>query len=260
MMAVADASHAVWKALASAQRRALLDFLRDGPRTTGELAAALPGLSRYAVMQHLGVLEAASLVLVRREGRQRFNHLNAVPIRQVYERWVTPLAGDDAARLTSLERHLTKERNMTSETGRKVQIESELRILATPQRVFDALTKEALDWYPHTYGGDRVKAITVEPKVGGAYFEDWGDGAGKWYGTVTWWDPPRQFSYLGHLGGGTTLEQTYVFEASGEETVLKQSLCAFGPITDDAALGITSHGDLKRYEEQLRAHVERTPA
>lgn len=249
---------AVWKALANPQRRALLDFLRDGPRTTGELAAAVPDLSRFAVMQHLRVLEAASLVLVRRRGRQRFNHLNAVPIRQVYERWVSPLAGGDAARLTSLEHHLTKERTMTSDTARKVHIESELRIAATPQRVFDAFTKESLDWYPHTYGGDRVKAITIEPKVGGAYFEDWGDGAGKWYGTVTWWDPPKQFSYLGHLGGGTTLEQTYVFEASGEETVLKQSLIAFGPITEDDAVGITFHGDLKRYEEHLRAHVERS--
>lgn len=246
----------IWKALGNAKRRGLLDLLRDGPRTTGELAAATPGLSRFAVMQHLGVLEAASLVVVRRRGRERFNHLNAVPIQQAYERWVTQLASDQAGRLTALERHLTKERSMSQDTGRAVHLESELRFNAAPQRVFDALTKESLDWYPHTYGGERVKAIVVEPRVGGAYFEDWGAGAGKWYGTVTWWDPPRRFSYLGHLGGGTSLEQTYELEADGDATVLKQSLVAFGPISEDAADGISFHGDLKRYEDPLRAHVE----
>lgn len=88
---------AVWRALGSPHRRALLDLMRDGPRTTGDLAAALPRLSRYAVMQHLGVLEEAHLVLVRRQGRERFNHLNAVPLRRVYERWVDTFA-DEAAR------------------------------------------------------------------------------------------------------------------------------------------------------------------
>src|SRR5689334_18477496 len=78
----------LWKALASSHRRRLLDTLRDGPRTTSQLSEALPELSRFAVMQHLDVLEAAGLVLVRREGRQRFNHLNPLPLQAAYERWV----------------------------------------------------------------------------------------------------------------------------------------------------------------------------
>lgn len=93
---------AVWRALANGHRRAILDRLRAGPLTTGELAARMPKLSRYAVMQHLGVLEEAGLVLVRREGRQRFNYLNAVPLQRAYERWVTPLAADAARRATAL--------------------------------------------------------------------------------------------------------------------------------------------------------------
>ena len=79
----------VWKVLSDPTRRAVLDLLRLGPRTTGDLAGAFPGLTRYAVMKHLGVLESAGLLLVRREGRKRWNHLNAVPLRQVYERWVS---------------------------------------------------------------------------------------------------------------------------------------------------------------------------
>ena len=78
----------VWRALANATRRALLDALREGPLTTGELAARFGELSRFAVMQHLRVLEEAELVVVRRAGRRRYNYLNAVPIQAVYDRWV----------------------------------------------------------------------------------------------------------------------------------------------------------------------------
>jgi len=80
----------VWRALASSLRRRVLDALRDGPLTTGDLADRFPDVSRYAVMQHLGVLCEASLVLVHREGRKRWNSLNVVPLRQAFERWVTP--------------------------------------------------------------------------------------------------------------------------------------------------------------------------
>jgi DNA-binding transcriptional ArsR family regulator len=78
----------VWRALASPIRRGMLDLLRDGPRTTGDIAEGFPELSRFAVMQHLRVLEEAELVVPRREGRQRFNYLNPVPIQHVYDRWV----------------------------------------------------------------------------------------------------------------------------------------------------------------------------
>src|SRR5438874_13780196 len=78
----------VWKALGSPHRRALLDALRDGPKTTTALCEVLPKLSRYAVMQHLGVLERAGSVLVRRDGGERWNELNAVPIPRELELWM----------------------------------------------------------------------------------------------------------------------------------------------------------------------------
>jgi DNA-binding transcriptional ArsR family regulator len=97
-----DPLEPVFKALASPWRRKILDMLREGPLTTSDLHAALPELSRFAVMQHLTVLEEANLIIARREGRQRFNHLNAVPIRQVYERWVSNFEGHWAGALLSL--------------------------------------------------------------------------------------------------------------------------------------------------------------
>jgi DNA-binding transcriptional ArsR family regulator len=94
----------VFKALADPTRRRILDELAGGPRTTGELCDRHPEMTRFGVMAHLRVLEGADLVLVTRDGRLRHHHLNPVPIRKVYERWVRPLAELPAAELTGLER------------------------------------------------------------------------------------------------------------------------------------------------------------
>src|SRR5580704_8219536 len=79
----------VWKALSDRTRRAILDLLRQGPRTTTEIVEAFPHLTRFGVMKHIDVLREAGLINTREEGRQRVNSLNAVPIRQIYERWVS---------------------------------------------------------------------------------------------------------------------------------------------------------------------------
>ena len=80
----------VWKALSDPTRRAILDNLRDRPRTTTAIVEMFPHLSRFGVMKHLEVLRQAQLVNTREDGRQRVNSLNVVPIRQIYERWVGP--------------------------------------------------------------------------------------------------------------------------------------------------------------------------
>lgn len=86
----ADELDPVWKALADPTRRAILDFLREGPRTTTEVVDAFQHLTRFGVMKHLEGLRQANLVSTREAGRQRVNSLNVVPIRQIYERWVGP--------------------------------------------------------------------------------------------------------------------------------------------------------------------------
>jgi DNA-binding transcriptional ArsR family regulator len=105
---VDDLEH-VWKALADPTRRRLLDLLRDQPRTTGWLAGQFPQLSRFAVMKHLGVLEEAGLVLVRRKGRERWNFINTVPIRQIYERWMGPYAEMWSSSLLRLKDHVERD-------------------------------------------------------------------------------------------------------------------------------------------------------
>ena len=101
-----QAMEKVWKALSSEVRREILDLLREGPRTTGALAEEFPKLTRFAVMQHLRVLEGAELVIPRREGRERYNYLNPVPIQQLYDRWVVRYMKPWTEALVSLQTEL----------------------------------------------------------------------------------------------------------------------------------------------------------
>src|SRR5207302_3856148 len=88
-----DSSDEVFKALADPSRRLLLDslFERDG-QTLGELAARLPGMTRFGVMKHLRQLAAANLVATRKVGREKLHYLNPVPIRLMHDRWISKYA------------------------------------------------------------------------------------------------------------------------------------------------------------------------
>ena len=105
----ADKLDPVWKALSDPTRRAMLDILRAGPRTTTELVEAFPRLTRFGVMKHVDVLRKAGLVQTREVGRQRVNSLNAVPIRQIYERWVGPFQELWTGHLLGLKEAIEKE-------------------------------------------------------------------------------------------------------------------------------------------------------
>jgi DNA-binding transcriptional ArsR family regulator len=83
-----EADDLVFKALGDSRRRAILDLLRPAPRTTGEIVERFPELDRCTVMQHIGVLERAGLVIARRRGRERWNYLNPLPIKRIHDRWI----------------------------------------------------------------------------------------------------------------------------------------------------------------------------
>ncbi len=91
----------VWRALSDPSRRSMLDLLRRRPMTTGELCGFFD-VTRYAVMKHLKVLEAAGLIVVERRGRERVNHLNPVPIQAIHRRWIRPFEQLGADRLLRL--------------------------------------------------------------------------------------------------------------------------------------------------------------
>lgn len=102
-----DSDDLVFKALASPVRRRILDALKTTPLTTGALGERFAPLDRCTVMQHLRVLEQAGLVVPERRGRERYNHLNALPIHAIHERWIGGFAAHAARRLAELNDRLS---------------------------------------------------------------------------------------------------------------------------------------------------------
>ena len=97
---------AVFKALANGKRRQMLDAIKHAPLTTGALCEKFPEMDRCTVMQHLKVLEDADLIIPRREGRERWNHLNALPIQAIHDRWISQYAGHAMNVLSALKGEL----------------------------------------------------------------------------------------------------------------------------------------------------------
>ena len=96
----------VFKALAAASRRTLLDRLRDkNGQTLNELCDGLD-MSRQAVTKHLVILEEANLVTTYRHGREKLHYLNPVPIHQIGERWIKKFERGKLVALSELKRQL----------------------------------------------------------------------------------------------------------------------------------------------------------
>jgi DNA-binding transcriptional ArsR family regulator len=96
----------VFKALAGSDRRRILDLLRAAPMTTGEICKKLHWLNRCTVMQHLGVLENARLIITRKAGRSRWNYLDVSPIQRIHQRWIEAYAAPSANLLSKLQQDL----------------------------------------------------------------------------------------------------------------------------------------------------------
>jgi uncharacterized protein YndB with AHSA1/START domain/DNA-binding transcriptional ArsR family regulator len=161
----------VFRALADSSRRTLLDqlFERDG-QTLGELEAALPGMTRFGVMKHLRVLEAAGLVTSRKVGRERHHYLNPVPIRRIHDRWLDRFRIRAADLLDDLKSAL--EAPMTTElapTAAPPRFVHATYIKASPERIWQALTDSSftLRYYYHsTVHSDWAVGSPYEFRIG----------------------------------------------------------------------------------------------
>lgn len=103
-----DKHDLIFKALADSRRREILDLLKVGPKTTGDLCEHFNELDRCTVMQHLGVLEKADLVIVKREGRLRWNYINPLPIKEIYDRWISEYASGAIKLLERMKRGIER--------------------------------------------------------------------------------------------------------------------------------------------------------
>ena len=108
---------AVFKALADPTRRSLLDELfREDGQTLSALETRC-SMTRFGVMKHLKQLEEAGLIVTKRRGREKQHFLNPVPIRLIYDRWVSKYAEPWAAGLTELKQRLESPMNFKDPDG-----------------------------------------------------------------------------------------------------------------------------------------------
>lgn len=250
----------VWKALADPTRRRILDLLKDRPRTTGDVCTAF-SLSRFAVMKHLGVLEDAGLVVVRRNGRERWNHLNAVPLRRIYEHYIDPVSDHLATSLLRLsdvtQRKEPQTMSPTAELAiRTMSIEQEITLSAPAARVFRALTEEMDSWWsPRLY--DAPTQITLEPHVGGRFYEVHGGNTILW-AIVTCIEPNKKVVLDGPLGIAKPVAGVTAFELEEKngKTTVRVSHRAVGEITEEQIAGY-GRGWGRLIQHDLPAWVER---
>jgi DNA-binding transcriptional ArsR family regulator/uncharacterized protein YndB with AHSA1/START domain len=263
----------VFRALADPTRRQLLDELRRGPRTTGDLVDAHPEMTRYGVMAHLDVLEQAELVIVTRRGRHRVNHLNPVPIAQIYRRWLHPYAEASANELLALKETVESQEAVASQdrvenserrhnvedsprTPIATEIEAQITIHAGVEAVWAALTDHIGQWWDHSFT-DNPYAIVLEPKIGGRFYEQFDEsGAGALYATVTYLEPYRVLRTSGSMGmpGARQYVKTYRLEPDGDRTIVRTTASALGDIDAELLDGYRKGGEallesLKRYVE-----------
>jgi DNA-binding transcriptional ArsR family regulator len=100
---------AVFKALADPTRRALLDALRARNGQTLSELSERPDMTRQAVTKHIGILEAANLVVSQRRGRAKLHYLNPVPIHDIAERWIEKFERGRLQALAELKHRLERE-------------------------------------------------------------------------------------------------------------------------------------------------------
>ncbi len=269
----------VWRALADPTRRAILDLLRQRPMTTGELASRF-AMSRFGVMKHLQILVDGGLAYGRRRGRERWNHLNPVPIQSIYRRWIRPFEQAPADALLDIKRlaeHDVAGQSTTQPTEdvmsssskaaeqvesefRTIDVQLELQIDAPSERVWRALTSDIRRWWPKPfYVAPTPRAFVLEAHVGGRVYEDWGDGQGMLFATISAIRHGEMLQWVGDMGpdygGPARTITTFTLESNRKGTLLKFRDTPFGTLGDGVMVGLQKgwtfllEGCLKPYLE-----------
>jgi len=252
----------LWQALADPTRRALIDRLAAGARTTSQLCEGMP-MSRFGVMKHLGILERAGLVIARRHGRLRFNHLNAAPLHALQARWLSPRAAAIAGAVGAFSDTMG-ERDMASSNPAEagvVDVALEWPVAASVQAVWEALFDRPGAWWPaeHRACGPGSE-MSLEAALGGELRERQGGQGLVWYKVIAI-DPQRSVDLIGHLAaryGGPATSMLHLEVAPGDAegtSILKLTDSVFGRIGPGLRASLTS-GWQAILGEGLVAHLD----
>lgn len=233
----------VWKALADPTRRAVLDELRDGPRTTGALAERFPEMTRFGVMKHLGVLEAAGLITAERRGRERWNHLNAVPLRRIYERWVSRYEDRLAGSLLRLKETSERKRRMgvklLDQPARVARVQCSVTIDAPRGTVFRAWFDDTRRWFFDNEEGIETTPFFCEERIGGRFYQELPNGGFNVLAEVTMIKPGEKIRLRGDctMPDAVLINMTVSFEDADAGTRVTVDHRMAGEFADDLPAG-----------------------
>lgn len=140
------------------------------------------------------------------------------------------------------------------------RVELEVHISADQQRVWNAIIHETPRWWRRDFNvGGESALMTIEPRVGGRMFEDWGNDRGALWGTVLLFDPPSRLELVAHLtpsfGGPATCIIQIALRADRDQTVLSLSDSFFGR-ADQGTVTSLSGGWKLLFAEALKQYVE----
>jgi DNA-binding transcriptional ArsR family regulator/uncharacterized protein YndB with AHSA1/START domain len=234
----------VWRAVSEPTRRRLIELLRDGPRTTGELCRAF-STTRFAVMKHLAVLERCGVVKVRRAGRERWNELELGPLRGLEARWqatsghAVVAAEPPAAAAGAGSSHVVQ-----------------VFIDAAPWRVFDALAVHVASWWgaPYLLAADATNLV-LEPQPGGRFYEEWGHRQGALRGIVAAVKQDERLDLTGAIFGTGVMALAFGLERREGGTLLTASVTGAPESPTSRAAIAAALEDLVR--ARLKRFVER---
>ena len=259
----------VWKALADPVRRRLMDLVRESPKTTGELAAGFDSLGRCAIMKHLAVLEESGLIVPKKEGKFRWNYINAIPLREIYERWVKKYEAQWASNLLQLRELAEYKSNSDRITNNlfmerqanNISILLEIPIQADIGTVWECLINETgIWWRKDFYTSKKTKNFIIEPRVGGRMYEDFGNDEGLLWANVIVLDSPYVLELKGHLspqfGGPAVSFLKLSLKETGETTILTLSDNLFGYVSDNTKKELSAGWKLL-YEDGFKSYVEK---
>jgi uncharacterized protein YndB with AHSA1/START domain/DNA-binding transcriptional ArsR family regulator len=178
----------VFRAINDPNRRYLLDMFaeRDG-QTLGELCAHLPQMTRFGVMNHLGILEGAGLVTTLKRGRSKYHYLNPVPIRQIHDRWISKYAEMKVGAIAVLKYRLENGERQLDDKPAHVY---KTYIRGTAEDVWDAIVNP--DKTEQYFFGTRVKSVW---EVGSALEYYYPDGTLVADGQVLAIDAPKRLEH-----------------------------------------------------------------
>jgi uncharacterized protein YndB with AHSA1/START domain len=140
-----------------------------------------------------------------------------------------------------------------------VSIEAEVQIDAPPERVFEGLVTDISAWWgpAHTFS-DTARDVVLEPRLGGRFYEDWGEGEGVLYATVTRIRRPTELGLTGPFGmrGAVMGRVMIVLERQDTATIVRLSHRVVGEVTDETRQSY-SGGWRTLLGQGLKPYVER---